>query len=260
MPAAQPESSEWSFPNRATPFGSPAYYAVRFSPPAQRERDARLLAWHRLIREIAERPHDPGVARLKLDWWRQEVAALGRHTARHPLAAELQQLDNIAVAQPVMQQIIDRAESAILLPQVIDDRTFLSACRDDLGGLCLLVALVDRGTAIDETACMTAGAYCSAVERIRRVAAAPHGVPPDLAPPALSHMSHAQRIDRFETLLRQLELDARRMMPQIPGMPRRLTALAAAMHNKIRRRGYPVDHTLIDRPPIAHLWTAWRCR
>ena len=34
----------------------------------------------------------------------------------------------------------------------------------------------------------------------------------------------------------------------------------AVNHRKLRRTRYPVLDTLVDRPPIAHLWTAWRSR
>ena len=46
----------------------------------------------------------------------------------------------------------------------------------------------------------------------------------------------------------------------IPGVCRRLLALGRAMHVKLARKGYPVAEMLVERPPIAHLWTAWRCR
>ncbi len=64
----------------------------------------------------------------------------------------------------------------------------------------------------------------------------------------------------MEHLLAPLQPDCGRDGEALPDLARRLTALAGAMHRKMRRSGYPVADTLIQRAPIGHLWTAWRCR
>ena len=63
------DSSEWDFPNSATQPGSAAYYVVRFSHPEQQPALARWFVWFDHIDRIAAKASDPGVARLKLDWW-----------------------------------------------------------------------------------------------------------------------------------------------------------------------------------------------
>ena len=260
MTSALPEDSEWRFPNRATPLGSPEYYAVRFSPLDQRERNALLIAWWRLIEGIAEQPRDPGVARLKLDWWREELTRLHADGPRHPLATGLQQagIDDRALAP--MVAIIDAAEAELRSPEARDDVAFFEACRAGRGGFFALLCALDRAAPADPEACRQAGAYCAAVERIRRSTEAPHRVPEDLRPPALRPLTPAQRGSRCDRLLNPLEGAAGPASQTLPDLARRLTALAAAMHRKIRRKGYPVAETVIDRAPIAHLWTAWRCR
>ena len=61
----------------------------------------------------------------------------------------------------------------------------------------------------------------------------------------------------FDDLLQRFA-DADRV-PDLPDLAARMYAIHAAIHRKMQRQGYPVDR-LVDRPPIAHLWTAWRCR
>lgn len=260
MTSLPSDPSEWRFPNEATPPGSPNYYAVRFSPPAQRERNALLLAWYALIQAIADQPHDPGVARIKLDWWRGEIANLGRRAARHPLAVELQQMGFPSTALGSMQSVIDAADATIRAPRIEHDDAFVRACRGSLGNFFVLFAALDTQPQHDPRLCMLAGTYCDAVERIRRLAASPHRVPPELAPLALRDLPAAQRTRRLDRLLEPLRVDAQQAASRIPDFPRRLTALSGALHNKMRRTGYPVAYTLMDRAPIAHLWTAWRCR
>ena len=76
---------EFRFPNIATPPGSSAYYLVRFSPPGLRDRQAVLFAWRRELQRLLN-SSDPGVARIKLDYWRRELQPAQRAQSRHPLA------------------------------------------------------------------------------------------------------------------------------------------------------------------------------
>ena len=78
---------EWRFPNRATPLGSSAYYSLRFAPKELRDDLAALLAWRHEVTAILEVVSDPGVARLKLQWWRDELERTFAGEARHPLTS-----------------------------------------------------------------------------------------------------------------------------------------------------------------------------
>ncbi|MGD9355846.1 MAG: squalene/phytoene synthase family protein, partial [Chromatiales bacterium] len=77
--------NEFRFPNIATPEGSSAYYLVRFTPVELRERQAVLFAWRRELQRLLD-SSDPGVARLKLDYWRNELRPDQLGKSRHPLA------------------------------------------------------------------------------------------------------------------------------------------------------------------------------
>lgn len=258
MTATQPDLSEWAFPNRSTPVGSAVYYAVRFSPEPLRQRNALLFAWYDLVQGIAEHPLDPGAARLKLDWWRQEIGNIAQGTARHPLAIQLQQAGLGGRAQAPMGAVIDTADEEIRMPGLTDEDAFLTACRKSLGNVFILLSQAETGSDHSVDDCIETGGYCAAIERIRRLPRSPHRVPHALHLQALEKLTPTQRADRIEQVLdRFSDMDRTDIRP-IPDFARRLTALAHAMHSKMRRKGYPISDRLIDRAPIAHLWTAWR--
>lgn len=250
---------DWRFPNRATPLGSAAYYAVRFAPEAQRNGSAALLAWHDQVTSLAGHGRDPGVARLKLDWWRDECHQLDHGQPRHPLTLALATCGIGAAAVAPMQAIVDAAERAILAPPR-DDDGFAAMCGGLYGELFVLLTAAAPGQVHDAAGCRATGAYVGMVERIRRLAVLPHGMPPDLTAEALRTMDRQQRSERLDHLLTQAQPAQVPATLAIPDVARRLGCLAAAMHKKMRRSGYPVADNLIDRPPVAHLWTAWRCR
>lgn len=70
--------------------GSSLYYCHRFLPARER---AWLTALHALaaeIMEVGEECHDPGLARAKLDWWRQELRQTFDGRPSHPVTRALQ--------------------------------------------------------------------------------------------------------------------------------------------------------------------------
>jgi len=74
-----------AFPNAATPIGSIPYYAIRFSPAEQRNGLAARYSWLHEIDRIISTIKDPGVARLKLDWWHKEWTQALSGSATHPV-------------------------------------------------------------------------------------------------------------------------------------------------------------------------------
>lgn len=78
--------------NKAAPEGSSLYYATLFHGDSTRH---GLLALFALYYELLDgflTASDPGVARMKLQWWREELDRLMSGRARHPVSEELQAL------------------------------------------------------------------------------------------------------------------------------------------------------------------------
>jgi len=142
--------NEWDFPNTATQPGSAAYYVVRFSPSDRRHGLARWFAWFAHIDAIAAKASDPGAARLKLDWWREEAHMMLQGQARHPLARALSA--QITMEQQVAQirQALQAIEGRILRRQPGTLSDFHQQCSEQYASrLYLLCGKQDKHPGIE---------------------------------------------------------------------------------------------------------------
>ncbi len=117
-----------AFPNTATPIGSVPYYAIRFSPAEQRNGLAARYSWLHEIDRIISTIKDPGVARLKLDWWHKEWTQALSGSATHPItiACEKALPKN---ATNMIDGIIKFSEKAILGFNALNDQDWLAEMR-----------------------------------------------------------------------------------------------------------------------------------
>ncbi len=74
---------------KAAQSGSSFYYSFRFLPADQRRAITALYAFCREVDDVVDEVSDPGVARVKLGWWRTEVGAAFEGRAQHPVALAL---------------------------------------------------------------------------------------------------------------------------------------------------------------------------
>ncbi len=74
---------------KAAQSGSSFYYSFRFLPADQRSAITALYAFCREVDDVVDEVSDPGVARVKLGWWRTEVGAAFEGRAQHPVALAL---------------------------------------------------------------------------------------------------------------------------------------------------------------------------
>ncbi len=132
---------EWRFPNQATPVGSSAYYSLRFAPRDRRGDLAVLSAWQYQVQAILDRVADPGVVRIKLQWWREELERTFAGTPHHPLSRVLQPvLERHGLPQPPFTDIADQVEAEILRRQPGTEADLDAACERDLSTLFELIA------------------------------------------------------------------------------------------------------------------------
>jgi 15-cis-phytoene synthase len=75
--------------DRAAASGSSFYYSFLFLPPERRRAITALYAFCREVDDVVDECTDPGVARTKLAWWRDEVARLYAGKGQHPVARAL---------------------------------------------------------------------------------------------------------------------------------------------------------------------------
>jgi phytoene synthase len=69
--------------------GSSFAYSFRFLPAARRHAITALYAFCREVDDVVDEAADPAVARMKLAWWRKEIAAVFGGKPQHPVTLAL---------------------------------------------------------------------------------------------------------------------------------------------------------------------------
>lgn len=93
---------------RAAASGSSFYYSFLFLPPERRRAIVALYAYCREVDDVVDEVSDPGVARTKLAWWREEVARIYDGTPMHPVGQALAPVvRDFALERAHLLEIID---------------------------------------------------------------------------------------------------------------------------------------------------------
>jgi len=170
-PAQEPSAvrPEWRFPNPATPAGSSAYYAVRLSPAPHRNALAALFALRAELQAIPNQVSEPGIARLKLDWWRSEIDRLFAGEPRHPLSELLAPV--VAKHQLPQQPFINLIEAVDPILRAHRHPNREAQRQSDERDLGALFELLARCTGVDDQdqlrRARRTGGWCAQVRRIR---------------------------------------------------------------------------------------------
>ena len=96
---------------KAAQSGSSFYYSFLFLPQERRRAITALYAFCREVDDVVDECSDTALARTKLAWWRNEVAAVFHGTPQHPVAralAEVAPRYNLSEAR--LDEIIDGME------------------------------------------------------------------------------------------------------------------------------------------------------
>lgn len=97
--------------NKAANSGSSFYYSFLFLPPEKRRAITALYAFCREVDDVVDECHDPGVARVKLAWWREEIERMFAGEPQHPVGQALAPaVREFSLAQEYFQEIIDGME------------------------------------------------------------------------------------------------------------------------------------------------------
>jgi phytoene synthase len=265
--------AEWKFPNRATPPGSSAYYSLRFAPRELRDELAALLAWRHQVWAVLEDVSDPGLARIKLQWWREELGRTFAGEAQHPLSKVLQPaLQGHGLPQAPFIGIADQVELEILRRQPADETELDAACDRDLGALFELIA---RCHGLSEAGMLRTtrrlGGFCARVYRIRDSGALARqgraALPVEqlreqgLSAEALTEHRHRSRLP---DLLPPAAARARAVLAESDGMremPACLRVRARILESllgELERAGFAVADRRLGLTPLRKLWLGWR--
>jgi phytoene synthase len=216
---------------------------------------------------------DPGVARLKLQWWRDELARTYAGEPRHPLSGALKPaLERYRLPDTAFLEMAEQVESEILRRQPSDQADLNAGCERDLGALFELIA---RCHGLSDTPALhTArrlGGFCAQVYLIRDSGAlARKGrylLPTDsLRECGLSADSLAQRQHRSQLpdLLAPAAGRARSGIPEpnarkdLPACIRARARIMEVLLEEIADEGFDVADQRIGLTPLRKLWLAWR--
>ena len=91
--------------------GSSFYYSFLFLPPERRRAITALYAFCREVDDTVDETSDQSVARIKLAWWRTEVAKMVQGAPTHPVTQALQpHLAAYNLQEQHLQAIVDGME------------------------------------------------------------------------------------------------------------------------------------------------------
>lgn len=267
-------AEQWQFPNKATPEGSANYYVVRFSPTEQRDALALWYAWFALIEQIEEKATDPGVARLKLDWWREELRHIQQQQARHPLAQAMHGLINHDWQIAAAEQLLELAEDRIRKLPVTSLEDYL--LRHATQGKCRFMLMTNNQKTTHQQPLEAAGLFCQLLTQfnaIGQLVRRDHLRMPqsllqthEISLDSLSTTNHLPGLSALgETLFEAPLKDAKQSLRHLRAIPSlhsaaAETAQALALYQQIHKQAFAVNQKRFQNSPLRLLWSAWRKR
>jgi phytoene synthase len=106
---------------KAAASGSSFYYSFLFLPVERRRAIMALYAFCREVDDTVDECTDEGVARVKLEWWRKEIAGMYQGAMNHPVTQALApHLATYQLKQEHLQAIIDGMEMDLNQTRYLD--------------------------------------------------------------------------------------------------------------------------------------------
>ena len=127
--------------DKVAPPGSTLYYSLRKLEPARRD---AVLGLHALAKELHDTVYhvaDTGVARIKLDWWREELQHCFSGNARHPVSQALSgAVRDWNLPEEYFAELVDGMESVLLQPGFATFNQLALYCHRVAGSLGLMTS------------------------------------------------------------------------------------------------------------------------
>lgn len=262
---------------KAAQSGSSFYYSFLFLPPERRRAITALYAFCREVDDTVDDCTDVTIARTKLHWWRQEIAAMLAGSPSHPVTKALQpHLVPYRLDGPHLQAIVDGMEMDLDQTRYLDFIGLQRYCWHVAGVVGILSASI-FGTSDPKTLqyAEKLGLAFQLTNIIRDVGEdarkgriyLPVNELQQFGVTAADilkarHSPEFERLMQFQAQRAQTLYDeAFALLPkaerraQRPGLI--MAAIYRALLNEIERDGFHVLSQRISLTPIRKLWLAW---
>jgi 15-cis-phytoene synthase len=258
--------------------GSSFYYSFLFLPPERRRAITALYAFCREVDDTVDECTDQSIARIKLAWWRNEVAATYNGAPTHPVMQALQpHLAVYQLEQKHMQAIIDGMEMDLDQTRYLDFPAMQRYCWHVASVVGILSASI-FGVTNPKTLeyAEKLGLAFQLTNIIRDVGEDARKGRIYLPVNELQQFNvtaadllNARHSDKFENLMRfqvaraqKVYDEAFALLPQEDRRAQRPGLMMAAIYrtvlDEIERDGYHVLNQRISLTPLRKLWLAWK--
>ncbi len=262
---------------KAAQSGSSFYYAFLFLPPERRRAITALYAFCREVDDAVDEPSEASVARVRLAWWRDEVARLYAGKPEHPVTRALQPfIERFEISAARLGEIMDGMEMDLTQSRYLDYAGLQLYCHRVAGVVGLLAASIfGRTEAITLEYAEKLGLAFQLTNIIRDVGEDARNnriyLPMDelkrFGVPA-SDILGARYSEAFSALMRfqaERALDcydqAMALLPAADRKAQRPGLVMAAIYRQllleIQRDGFQVLHQRTSLTPLRKLWLAW---
>jgi phytoene synthase len=258
--------------------GSSFYYSFLFLPPERRRAITALYAFCREVDDTVDETTDQSVARIKLAWWRNEVALMYSGTPTHPVMLALQpHLAPYDLKQEHLQAIIDGMEMDLDQSRYLDYPNLKKYCWHVAGVVGILSASI-FGVTTPQTLqyAETLGLAFQLTNIIRDVGEDARKGRIYLPISELQQFNvtaadllNARHSEKFEALMKfqadraqKLYDEAFALLPkqdrraQRPGLM--MAAIYRTLLDEVERDGFHVLNQKISLTPLRKLWLAWK--
>jgi len=262
---------------KAAASGSSFYYSFLFLPEDRRRAITALYAFCREVDDVVDECSDAAVARAKLAWWRQELAAAFHATPQHPVARALAEIaPRFNLAEARLYDIIDGMQMDLEYNRYPSFDVLRQYCHRVAGVVGLLSAEIfgyqDRRT-LDYAADLGLAFQLTNIIRDVREDAGRNRIYLPLDEIERHGVSAADIVQSRETEnfrgLMEFQIERalgyyREAFAKLPAADRRaqragiiMAAIYRTLLDEIRRDGCRVLTQRVSLTPLRKLWIAW---
>ena len=252
--------------------------SFRVLPEPRRKAITAVYAFCREVDDVVDEVTDPAVARLKLAWWRSEIAASYEGTPQHPVAQALKRVvAAYGLAREHFDAVIDGMEMDLAQNRYLDFAALERYCHCVAGVVGLLSAEIfgyqetatrsyahELGIAFQLTNSIRdvgedagRGRIYIPQDELSRFGVAASDVLTRRATPEFASLMAFQVQRARERYARALAmLPKRDRRAQRPGLM--MAAIYRALLDEIERDGFRVLERRVSLTPFAKAWIAWK--